>query len=402
MESEDIVVEPTFVLLFSIRLKGVFTGFEKSSANLLPIPSNEAKTYMNVLNEFEERLLGSAFQQSRRITRWPLGRITLNELGENAPTYADVYLLSHKSGVAVWEIWLSAPPRNFNAPNWITWLDSDSEASVVAQLWRVLSVVNQEISGKPLWSGLYFPLTLLNLPRLPLAELVQVHGQDIVRLLFRDSSTLAFKPDVVTQELARDYCLRQSGMTFLARRGGIDMREAEENSPQSSQPNPLSRQSFLPFLITVELLVLEHAVLQHLYDRLSRHVPKSVEELIALKDAVNDGLQEYSGVITNANRMTDAVTSDGEILLGLEDMYNAVMNKLEAVSFAITTQSQRHTTLMQFWLTIVFGATEIGFLGASLATWYYRTGLAVVLAWTIGATIVSGLTLMLVLRGKIE
>ena len=65
MESEDIVVEPTFVLLFSIKLKGVFTGFEKSSANLLPIPPNEAKTYMNVLNEFEERLLGSAFQQSR-------------------------------------------------------------------------------------------------------------------------------------------------------------------------------------------------------------------------------------------------------------------------------------------------------------------------------------------------
>jgi len=59
-------------------------------------------------------------------------------------------------------------------------------------------------------------------------------------------------------------------------------------------------------------------------------------------------------------------------------------------------------TLMQFWLTIVFGASEIGFIAASIATWYYRTGLWTVLAWTIGSALASGLLLALLLKGKVE
>jgi len=78
------------------------------------------------------------------------------------------------------------------------------------------------------------------------------------------------------------------------------------------------------------------------------------------------------------------------------------MERLEAVSFAITTRSQRHMTLLQFWLTIVFGASEIGFIAASIATWYYPTGLWTVLAWTVGASLVTGLGLALMLKGKVE
>jgi fatty acid desaturase len=76
------------------------------------------------------------------------------------------------------------------------------------------------------------------------------------------------------------------------------------------------------------------------------------------------------------------------------------MARLEAVSFAITTRSQRQMTLLQFWLTIVFGASEIGFIAASIATWYYRTELIAVLAWTLGAALVTGLGLALLLKGK--
>ena len=114
----------------------------------------------------------------------------------------------------------------------------------------------------------------------------------------------------------------------------------------------------------MELLLLEHAVLQPLYDRLSRHMPKSVEELIALKQEVIDGLEEYYG--------------------------------------AITTRSQRHMTLLQFWLTIVFGASEIGFIAASIATWHYRTELWTVLGWTVGAALITGVGLAALLRGKVE
>jgi len=297
---------------------------------------------------------------------------------------------------------MPAPAQNFDASRWINWLDHEAEDGLVARLWRVLSAVNHEITGKTAWSGLYFPLTLLRVPLQPLTSFIEQHGQDIVRLLFLDRSHRALKSGVVAEELARDYCARQGGTTLLARRSGIDLRDAEEERAAEATPAGQPPKSALPFLITLELLLLEHAVLQHLYDRLSRHMLKSVEELIALKQEVIDGLEEYYGAITNATRFSDAVTADGETLLGVEDIYDAVVERMEAVSFAITTRSQRHMTLMQFWLTIVFGASEIGFIAASISTWYYHTGLVAVLAWTVGAALVTGLGLALLLKGKVE
>jgi len=396
------IVEPSFVLLFSIRLKGAFKGFGTSYPGVAPLPPDEALAYTSGLAEFERRLLGKAFTETRRITRWPLGRIALDGLADTAPAHADVYLLSHKSGVALWEVWLPTSAQAFDAARWIGWLDAEVEDGLITRLWRVLGAVNHQIAGKTAWSGLYFPLTLLRVPSQPLATLVEGHGADIVRLLFLDHSRRALKPEVVNAELGRDYCARQGGMTLLARRSGIDLRDAEEDSAAEASPAGLPPKSALPFLITLELLLLEHAVLQHLYDRLSRHMPKSVEELIALKQEVIDGLEEYYGAITSATRFSDAVTADGETLLGVGDIYDAVMERLEAVSFAITTRSQRHLTLLQFWLTIVFGASEIGFIAASISTWYYHTGLGAVLAWTVGAALVSGLGLALLLKGKVE
>jgi hypothetical protein len=402
MAQHESTVEPAFALLFSIRLKGAFKGFGKIYPGVTPLPPGESQAYTTGLAEFERRLLGKAFLETRRITRWPLGRIALEGLAENAPAHADVYLLSHKSGVALWEVWMPAPAQSFDASRWINWLDAEVEDGLVARLWRVLGAVNHELTGKPSWTGLYFPLTLLRVPQQPLATFIGRHGPDIVRLLFLDRSHRALKPDVVSEELARDYCARQGGTTLLARRSGLDVRDAEEEHSEEATPAGLPPKSALPFLITLELLLLEHAVLQHLYDRLSRHMPKSVEELITLKQEVIDGLEEYYGAITNATRFSDAVTADGERLLGVGDIYDAVMERLEAVSFAITTRSQRHMTLLQFWLTIVFGASEIGFIAASISTWYYRTGLVAVLAWTIGAALVSGLGLALLLKGKVE
>jgi hypothetical protein len=396
-----IVAEPAFVLLFSIRLKGAFKGFGKPYPGVVPLPPDAALAYTARLAEFEQRLLGKAFLETRRIARWPLGRIVLEGLAENAPAHADVYLLNHKSGVALWEVWLPAPAQSFDATRWIAWLDAEVEDGLIARLWHVLGAVNHEITGSTIWSGLYFPLTLLRVQQ-PLLAFIERHGADIVRLLFLDRSHRALKPDVVNEELARDYCARQGGTTLLARRSGLDMRDAEEEHDAEVTPAGLPPKSALPFLITLELLLLEHAVLQHLYDRLSRHMPKSVEELITLKQEVIDGLEEYYGAITNATRFSDAVTADGETLLGVGDIYDAVMERLEAVSFTITTRSQQHVNLLQFWLTIVFGASGIGFSAASIATWYYRTGLWTVLGWTLSATLVTGIGLALLLRGKVE
>jgi hypothetical protein len=402
---DPFTVEPAFVLLFSVRLKGAFKGFGASHSGVTPLPDEMSQAYTTELAEFERRLLGPAFLEARRITRWPLGRIALKGLHQeksgSAPAHADVYLLGHKSGVALWEAWITAPAQPFDATRCINWLDPETKDGLVASLWRVLATINHELTGKTSWSGLYFPLTLLRLPHHRLEAAVKQHGPDIVRLLFLDRSPKILKSQIVNEELARDYCARRGGMTLLARRSGLDLRDAED-AIEDTSPLGTPPRSALPFLITLELLLLEHAVLQHLYDRLSRHVPKSVEELITLKQEVIDGLEEYYGAITHATRFSEAVTADGENLLGVGDIYDAVMERLEAVSFTITTRSQRHMTLLQFWLTIVFGASEIGFIASSIATWYYHEGLGIVLAWTVGATLVTGLGLALLLKGKVD
>jgi len=394
---EALVVEPSFVLLFSVRLHGAFTGFGALPAGIAPLPPEQSLAYVARLAESETRLLGKTFLETRRIIRWPLGRIALDNLPEGAPAHADVYLLSHKSGVGLWEVWLPAPNQPFDAARWIAWLDPEAEDGMIARLWRVLSPINLELTGKPTWSGLYFPLTLLRVAQHPLKAIVERHGPELIHLLFLDHSRRPLKPEVVAEELARDYCAREGGMTLLARRSGLDLH-GREDTPSAGLPP----KSALPFLITLELLLLERSVLQSLYERLSHRMPLSMEELLALKQEVLDGLKEYYGAITTATRFSDEVTADGERLLGLGDLYYAVMDRLEAVSFAITTRYQKRMTLLQFWLTVVFGATEIGFIASGIATWHYRAELWAVLAWTVGASLVSGLILVLLLWGKVK
>jgi len=401
--SPTIAVEPAFVLLFSVQMKGAFKGFGTSYPGLAPLPADEARAYTSGLSEFESRLLGKMFHEARRITRWPLGRIALGGWRDGwAPDHADVYLLSHTSGVALWEVWIPATAQPFDASRWIDWLDDGTEDGLLSRLWRILGDLNSAITGGSTGWGFYLPLTLLRHPEQPLAPLVKRYGSEIVRLLFLDRSRRTLKSEVVAEELARDYCARQGGMTLLGRRSGFDLRDDEEDDAEVSSPLTVPPRSALPFLITIEILLLEREVLQHLYERLSRHMPRSVDELLSLKQNVLDALEEYYGAITTATRFSDAVTTDGERLLGLNDLYEAVMDRLDAVSFAITTRYQKHMTLLQFWLAIVFGATEIGFIASGIATWHYRAELGAVIAWTVGVSAVSALILWVLLRGKVE
>jgi hypothetical protein len=402
---DSLAVEPAFILLFSIQLRDAFEGFGALPTGIASLPLDQSNEYIMQLAEFETKLLGKAFLEARRIERQPLGRIVLDGLNTiesgAAPSHADVYLLTHKSGVALWEVWLPAPTQSFDAFRWIGWLDPEVDDSLIARIWHVLGSVNMELAGKPRWSGLYFPLILLRAPKNQVETIVERYGPDLIHLLFLDRSRWPLKAVLVKEELARDYCVRESGMTLLARRSGLDLHgrgDAVEDMSSAGLPP----RSALPFLITLELLLLERAVLQSLYERLSHHMPRSVEELLALKQKVLDELEEYYGAITTATRFSDEVTADGERLLGLGNLYDAVIDRLEAVSFEITTRYQKRTTLLQFWLTVVFGATEIGFIASSIATWYYHSEIWAVLAWTVGVSVVTGLGLAAVLRGKIE
>jgi hypothetical protein len=76
------------------------------------------------------------------------------------------------------------------------------------------------------------------------------------------------------------------------------------------------------------------------------------------------------------------------------------MDRLEAVSFALTTRYQQRMTEMQVWLTVVFGATEIGTITSGIAVWVYRDDLGAVLAWTLGASVLTAGVLVALLRRR--
>jgi hypothetical protein len=400
--SDALEATPAFMLLFSVELKADFKGFTTPHPGVAPMPPEHERDYVEHFDDFEKRLLGETFQAARRIIRWPLGRIAFSSASDTSPSQADVFLLVHKSGVALWEIWLTASEQPFDVRRWISWLDPETDDGIIARLWHVLTPINQALTGKPTWTGAYFPVTVLRLPKHPLENILDQHGPDIIRLLFLNQADWTLKRELVREELERDYCAREGGMTLFGRRSGLDLQASESLSARVKDGNSLPPKTSLPIIITLELLQLERAVLKQLYERLSQGMPNSVDELLLLKRQMLDALEEYYGVITTATRFSDAVTVDGERLLGIADLYDAVMNRLEAVSFEITTRYQKRMTTLQFWLTIVFGATEIGFIASSIATWYYHTELSAVLAWTVGAALVSGSCLVALLRGQLK
>ncbi len=327
---EPLIVEPAFVVLITVQMRDSLTGVRASGGGVAPLPAESSRAYIDRVEDIEARLLGKSFLETRRVVRRPIGRVSLAELPPEAPAYADTYLVTHQSGAALWEIWLPAPEQTFDAARWIDWLDPASPRSLAASVWRILGPLNRELTGAVAWTGMSFPVTVLRTSRASLTTIVERHGEDLVRLLYLDPASKAFKRSLVREELARDYCLREGGLMLLGRRGGLDVHGHDEEDDETARADR-PPDSALPFVITLELLLLERAVLETLYGRLASGTPSSIDDLLALKRDAAEGLEEYSGAITEANRFGDAVTADGERLLGLADLYDAVMDRLEMV-----------------------------------------------------------------------
>lgn len=394
----DMTVEPTFVLLFSVQLAGAFDGFRASIPGVTPLTPEHLEAYDKRLSVLERHVFGEDFVAAGRTKRWPLGRIAFQNHAAWFPPHADVYLVTHSTGTAVWEAWFAGPSQPMNALQWIEWLDPDVENGLPTLIWRALESVNATISGKPTYRG-FFPLTIIR-TQAPLNDILDKHGEDVVRLLLRSRSKQRFRSEVVSKELAQNYCAQEGGLTLLSRRGGVDLHGRENVEDKEKGFLPLS--SALPFLIIIESLLIERTVLQQLYEQLSQTMPVTVEELLTLKQQILDGLEEYYGAITNANRIGDEVANAAEPLLGIDNLYHAVMTRLDAVSFAITTRYQKRMTVLQFWLTLVFGATEIGFIASGIATWHYKSELFLVLAWTVGTAVLAAIVIASLLRGKLD
>lgn len=399
-DKASIRCQPGFVLLFTtpVRAEGVETATLTQGLSPFDVAvSNTAKLWRDTA---EAHVLGAEFLAAQRLRRHPLGRMTL-PASASEPGHADVTLILHVAGVALWEVWLPAPEQFFDVDRWIAWLDAERSYSLAATVWAGLAPQVRAVSGHDSF-GRYLAVSVLRLTEAPLETMLETESEAVVRLLWRDRQGRALKPDVVTLELARDTCARVGGLSLIGRRGAIDLHDCNDETTAEAARLGLAPRSLLPFLVTLEMLAIERAVLQGLHDRLTRVAPRTVDDLLRLRSDVANGLEEYYGTTMAGTRFGDEVSIQGEDILGITDLFDAVIDRLEMVSFTLTTHAEQRMTMLQFWLTVVFGATEIGFIASGIATWYYDSGLARVLFWTLGATGVSAAVLILALRNRLR
>ena len=390
-------LSPTFVLLFAVTPDAA-AGRSGTTTGIEAIPVDVASAYRDRIEGLQQRLLGEPYLQARRLVRTSVGRLPLQG-GEFDPTFADIHLVVHKSGAAVWEVWLAAPPQIFDAVRWVEWLDMDAPDGLARRIWDRLAQSQSDAVRAP---EMMLPLAVLRYREGGLDELIERHAQDLVKLLHRDTSPERFKARFVQSELEGDFCRREQGLSLLARNGAIDVHARADPSPDDDDADlPLPR-STLPLLVTLELLCLERAVLRSFLDRLTRGVYGTLDDLVQLRRDIFDGLEEYYGTLAKTHGYTAEATARGEALFGIDDLFESVVDRLEALTFEITTRSQQSVSRLGFWLTTSFGAIETGFVAASIATWYYSSNLGAVLGWTIGVTLATALVISSLLRWRLK
>ncbi len=396
-DNDAIHVQPTFVLLFTINSVSASFKFPDVSAKLEPIPDEISSTHIQHLEQVRRRLLGTTYINARRIERRPVTRLALGDLAKMSD-FADVYLITHKSGALLWEVWLNAPVQEWNTQSWLDRLRLDLAGSLAEKIWQALVAIGKPLGLKAEEPDLYFPFSILRISDMDLAMAKQQYGAGIVRLLHMDISAEPMKSSFIESELHHDFCLREQGLSVLSRRGAIDVHALapiEEENQNNTRSVP---RNALPFLITLEMLALERTILRRFNHLLAKEPAYDIDELVDLKREVMDGLEEYYGTLANSNNFSAAATRRGKDLLGINELYKSLLDRLEMVTFAITTRFQRNATRIGVWLTILFGAIETGFVAASISTWYYnRDALWSVLGWTGGMTAFTAILLALFL-----
>lgn len=383
---------PTFVLLFAVTPDAA-AKHTAALVGLQPIPEEISDSYLRTLESTQQRLLGEPYLQARRLKWTPIGRLALPG-AMYEPAHADIHLVAHKSGAAVWEVRLEAPLQPVDVTRWIKWLDLETADSLTRFVWNRL---NPTASGQTQPPEMALPLTVLRCADCAMDDLLALHGHDLIKLLHRDASSERFKAGFVHDELAADFCRREQGLSLLARNGAIDVHAMWQDTEEHLLPH-----NALPLLVTLELLCLERAVLRSFLNRFRQGVYGTSDDLVQLRRDIFDGLEEYYGTLAKTHGYTATATALGETLFGINDLFDSVVERLEALTFEITTRNQKSVNRLGFWLTTLFGAIETGFVASSIATWYYTSDLQAVLVWTVGVTLVTALVISSLLHWRLK
>jgi len=354
-----------------------------------------SQSYLGLMESLQRRLLGDSYSQASRLQRTAVGQLSLAG-GAAELTHAEIYLVIHKCGAAVWEVCLLGQPQPVDIARWIGWLDLESRNSPARIIWDKLSAGQQ---GKASMPEIYIPLAVLRFREGTLGELVERHARGLVTLLHRDASGGRFKASFVSTELAADLCRGEDGLWLLARNGAIAVNAHSDDTAGSQLPR-----ATLPLLLTLEVLCLDRAVLRSFLDRFAQGSYGTVDDLIKLRREIFDNLEEYYGTLAKTHSYTADSIARGETLYGIDDLFEAVVDRLEALTFEITTRNQQSVNRLGLWLTTSFGAIETGFVAASIATWYYANtnNLIAVLGWTVGVTFATALAIASFLQWKMN
>ncbi len=393
------------VLLLPVAAPRDFAGFAGRVDGIDPLPAEAARARMDQLHEVQAALLGHEYLESRRLTRWPLGRVRLpGDADGQGPDCADLFLVTHTAGAAVWEAWMSVPDQPLDPARLIAWLLPDQGKSPAAVVRERVGTVTRRVLSAP-EPDEAFPFTILRLPseRTSLDDVVANLAEDLVRVLYLDRSHLSLKRRVVDEELARDFCLREGGISLLSIHSALDLRVGEGMGTDPASATVLAPRNALPLLVSVELLLIERAVLRLFHRRLQGDaVPRSLPRLIELKAEVLDGLAEYRGTVAESNRFSTEVTSYGEAVLGLDVLYATLTERLDALTFEITTVYQQSTNVLQFALTVVVGSFQAASVAAVIAAVAYRQEPGLVFAWAGGVAIAAAASITAVLHRRLH
>lgn len=356
------------------------------------MPDVVSQSYLKRMEPLQRRLLGDSYSQANRLQRTAVGRLRLPRSG--GFSHADIYLATHKCGAIVWEVSLLGPPQPLDVAKWIGWLDLESRESPARIIWDHLS---QGCQGRASVPVLYIPLAVVRFHDGTLPQIVERHASELVSLLHRHGAGRSFKREFVNTELAADLCRDEDSLWLLSRNGALGAIARSNPIEESLLP-----QDILPLLLTLEVLCLDRAVLRSFLDRFAQQAYGTVNDLIQLRREIFDSLEEYYGTLAKTHSYTAESITRGEFLFGIDDLFEAVTDRLEALTFEITTRNQQSVNQLGLWLTTSFGAIETGFVASSIATWYYKSNLFAVLGWTIGVTVATALAIAGFLRWQVK
>ncbi len=385
------------VLLFTVADPQNLDKIASLRKETEPLSEDQTRKRLRALEEVELRLLGDKFLKADRISRLPIGRIKISPLQhmELKPASADIYLVVHRTGVAILEAWMDLPEQPFNPNLWIEWLRQDSTDGLVKLIQNRLPFLLDD--------SYYFGFVNIYTSNQSIDAFLASNGVEIIRLIYLDVSPLDFKDDFVQDELDRNFCIRKGGASFMSNLLAVNIMALEDGDHENMFISAdMQAKCALPFFVTLELLLLERQVLGNYYNILATNTLSSVRELIGLKERILDGLEEYYGVITRANKFSAPLIEYGETTLGINDIYDSVIDRVDAITFDITTRSQRDNNIITFWLTVIFGALETGFLASTIAALYYVNDLFMVILWAVLPSAVMAGMLSLILYKRVR